>query len=96
MGSFDLDAATAARREAVQEPTEFTWKGEQFSVPNPVLWPLAVQKLLAEGSVVDAMRGIMGDEQYGRFEALGPSLLEVTAVLEAVGKDTGSGDTLGE
>lgn len=94
--TFDLDAAAAARAETRGAPFRFTWRGSEYEVPNQALWPLAAQAALGEGDLLAALRGILGDEQMDRFAATRPTLSDVTALLDALAKDSGTGADSGE
>lgn len=62
--TFDLDAAIA---EAEGEPFEFTFGGEKYRLPySPDLRAVAAME---QGKLTDAMRLLLGSEQWGRLLA---------------------------
>ena len=86
---FDLDAAAAAKREALGEGLTFTWRGEEYTVPPPGAWDFEVQARLSGGYPVPAMTLILGEEQAARYWATRPSITDVTALMEAVSSQSG-------
>ncbi len=68
---FDLDASRAARTEALGEPFAFTSHGETYTMVPPKEWPVQVTAMLAEGDLVGALRGLLGDDQADSFLAGG-------------------------
>jgi hypothetical protein len=92
MATIDLDAARAARAEALkdQEAPTAVFRGEQFTLPLEL--PFGVFLRMAEvredpeqslevlRSVIDTIFG----EDAGRFLALGPSMDDMLALIEAL------------
>lgn len=84
---FDLDALVAQRREAVGgDDVVFTWSGEKYAFPHPLLasdeWKDSVA---AAGSAdVDQVRAMLGDEQYDRFHAAGGQAGFVMMIVQKV------------
>lgn len=91
--TFDMDAARAARAEAVGDPFPFTFGGQAFTIPSPKEWPIEATGSLAVGDVVAAMRLLLG-EQYEAFTLHKPTLADVEDLLGAVAK--WQGISLGE
>ncbi|WP_037065861.1 hypothetical protein [Pseudonocardia acaciae] len=83
---YDLDAIVAQRREAVGgDDIVFTWKGEKFSFPHPLLADDEWKQRIAEAdpddvSQVEAMLG----EQYERFHELGGQAGYVMLIVQQV------------
>lgn len=84
---FDLDALVAQRREAVGgDDIVFTFAGEKFTFPHPLLasdeWK---DEVAAAGQAdVDQVRAMMGDEQYERFHAAGGQAGYVMLIVQKV------------
>jgi len=94
MGTIDLDAISAARREGKDEKPSVKFGGVDFTLPAEM--PFAVVEAVgrmqaAEGDdnaqVADAMadlaRSLFGP-RFREFLDLGPSVQDITALLEAV------------
>jgi hypothetical protein len=72
--SFDLDAIVAQRREATGgDDIVFTWAGQEFRFPHPLLASDEWKEEVAEAGTddVNAVRAMLGEEQYDRFHELG-------------------------
>lgn len=91
--TFDLDAARAARREAVQETFTFKWEGAVYTCLPAKEWPIDVTALLVEGDLSGAVQQILGDEQGERFLATHPSVGDVESLMEALAEFAGFTDT---
>jgi hypothetical protein len=84
---FDLDAIVAQRREAVGgDDIVFTFAGEKFQFPHPLLasdeWK---DEVAAAGQAdVDQVRAMLGDEQYERYHALGGQAGYVMLIVQQV------------
>lgn len=61
---FDLDAVAA---EANGEPFEFTFGGDTYTLPPSV--DLRVVGALTAGDVTDALRRLLGAEQWAKLDA---------------------------
>ena len=84
---FDLDALVAQRREAVGgDDIVFTFGGEKFSFPHPLLatdeWKDRVSE--AGQADVDQVRAMLGDEQYDRYHELGGQAGFVMLIVQEV------------
>ena len=90
--TFDLDAARAQRREAAGDPSEFVFGGDTFTVPPSSEWPISVRDSLTGGDVVAAMKEILG-EQWETFSGHGPTIGDVTALLDWVAGENGMGSS---
>lgn len=88
-GAFDLDAARAARREAVGEPFPFTFGGENFTLPPSKEWPLEATDFLADGHIGPAMKVLLGDRQWATFSALGATVGDLKDLFSALSNWTG-------
>lgn len=88
MAAFDLDAARAARTEAVGEEFTFSLGGEEFTIPPASDWPISVSGDFAEGRLDIAMRGLLGEEAYRRF-APKARLGDLELIFNQVGKTMG-------
>jgi hypothetical protein len=94
----DLDALGAARREALKEAPEVIFKGESFLLPpepdGRIIELLANVALLGEqaddpakmaegaNAIHVLCKSMLGDE-WDRFAALQPSLMDLMALAEA-------------
>jgi hypothetical protein len=92
---FDLDAASAARREAAGEGFKFTWHGEEFSCLSAKEWPITVMADMSKGDLVAGLYGILGDEQGEKFLAGNPTNGDLEDLMTAVAQFSGV-NTLGE
>ena len=88
---FDLDAARAARREAMGDGFAFVFGGQTFTCTPTKEWPVAVLASLSDGDLTGALELILGDEQYQRFMEQQPTSGDVQDLMEALGKDAGVG-----
>lgn len=87
-GAFDLDAARAARREAVGESFPFTFGGVGFTLPPSKEWPLEATDLLADGQIGGAMKVLLGD-QWATFSAQGATVGDLKDLFSALSAWTG-------
>lgn len=86
---FDLDAARAARREAVGEAFTFAWHGEVYTCQPAKEWSINTASALSSGDLVSAIGMILGDEQGPRFLATDPSMGDVEALMDALAEFSG-------
>jgi hypothetical protein len=72
--TFDLDAIVDQRREAVGgDDVVFTWKGETFRFPHPLLAEDEWKERCADADPDDVsqVRAMLGEDEYDRFHGLG-------------------------
>ena len=90
---FDLDAARAARTEALGEPFTFTSYGQTFTAPSPKQWPIQVTAALSNGDLTGALEMLLGPDQSAAFLAAGPVTMgDIEALFTAIAKWAGVGD----
>lgn len=94
---YDLSAIVEQRTEALGgENVEFTFGGETFTMPHPLLaddaWKEAIND--AGDSDVENARAMLGDEQYERFLAAGGRSGYVMLLVQKLVDDTQ--DSVGE
>lgn len=88
--TFDLDAIVDQRREAVGgDDIVFTFKGESYSFPHPLLASDEWKETVAEAGAgdVDQVRAMLGDEQYDKFHAAGGQAGYVMLIVAQVQRD---------
>ena len=78
---FDLNALEVEGENA--EPFEFTYEGESFTMPTAAGMTWQDQLALERADQLEALRLILGDEQYDRFEKLPMSVGRLSALIEA-------------
>lgn len=85
--SFDLDAAVSAESN---QPFDFTFRGQSFSLPLALPVSL-IDKLKAveEDDLPTILRTLLGDEQGSRFIALDPADTHIKALVEEYAKVKG-------
>lgn len=84
---FDLDAIVAQRREAVGgDDIAFTWAGDTYSFPHPLLASDEWKEHCADADPDDVsqVRAMLGDEQYDRFHAAGGQAGFVMLIVQQV------------
>jgi hypothetical protein len=102
MGTVDLDASRAARREADKEPPRLRFGGKEYVLP--IEMPLEVLDELdgfeedmapttMAGAILRICQVLLGDEAYAEFRALRPSLEDVMTLLN--GPENGDGNRTG-
>lgn len=85
--TFDLDAIVEQRREAVGgDDIVFTFKGETFQFPHPLLASDEWKETVADAGAgdVDQVRAMLGDDQYERYHALGGQAGFVMLIVQQV------------
>lgn len=85
--TFDLDAIVDQRREAVGgDDIVFTFKGDTFSFPHPLLASDEWKETVADAGIgdVDQVRAMMGEDQYERFHKLGGQAGFVMLIVQQV------------
>jgi hypothetical protein len=82
---FDLDAARAARREALGDAPEFTFGGNDYKLPVEMSYPAA---MALQAQDVDAgLVHLLGAENYDRFMEEQPSPEDVVALIEWIAEE---------
>ncbi|MBP8535048.1 hypothetical protein [Streptomyces sp. MK37H] len=92
MATFNVNAARAQRLEALGLTWDFEVDGETFSLPTEI--PRRSAHALAElkDNDLDGLLALlMGEESYQRLCQHEVSVLDIAAILEAYGQDTGLG-----
>lgn len=85
---FDADALF---EEVKAKAVTVKFRGEEFDLPFPTLWPDGTLKAASDNDMEGAGRLILGDEQYDRWLALGGN----SGFLQDIVKRT-HGTTMGE
>lgn len=89
---FDLDAAReASLAEVAAVEFTFTFGGDKFTIPTAKDWPLEAQGELARGAARDGLRLMLGD-QWDAFAAKGPTMRDLSLILDAAGEASGLTD----
>lgn len=66
---------------------EFTFEGEDFSIPAVVDWPDEMFEVQTTGDIVGAARAMLGD-QYESYHALGGSAQKLMVLIgHVIGKN---------
>ena len=92
MPTFNVNAARAQRLEALGLAWKFDVDGETFSLPTEI--PRRSAKALSEleDNDLDGLLALlMGKEQYDSFCQHDVSVQDISAILNAYGKETGLG-----
>lgn len=85
---FDLDAVSAARREAAGVGFTFVWHGEEYECLPAKEWPITVTSALATGDLVGGITEILGADGQ-RFIDTKPTAGDVEALLTALAEFSG-------
>jgi len=89
-GRFDLSAASAAAAaESPPVPFEFSYKGEDYTIPPATEWPLSLQAQIAAGDLEGALTGLLGQEPYKRLLADGMTVGELNILFTKIGEASG-------
>jgi hypothetical protein len=75
---FDLDAARAARREALGEAPEFVFGGRTYTLPVELSYTAALS--MYRGDLEAGLAEILGQESYEEFIQEKPSLEDISAL----------------
>lgn len=84
---YDLDAIVAQRREAVGgDEIVFTWAGDKFHFPHPLLAADEWKETCADADPDDVsqVQAMLGEEQYDRFHELGGQAGFVMLIVQQV------------
>lgn len=80
----DLDAARAARAEATAEAPIVRFGGVDYQLPVELPWAMVEAAASGDASgLVDAVKQLLG-EQWGDFQASGPSIADMRILIEHV------------
>lgn len=91
--TIDLDAARAAKAEALGEPFTFTHQQHTFTIPDQAQWPLTVLDLMSDGKIVAALKELLGPDQWTVMQTLPPLTLDdVKTLFDAVASAMGVQD----
>ena len=75
--AFNLDAV-----EADFAPFQFTLAGDTFEMPCLNGLPFDIAQRYQQSTEADALKLLLGDDQWERFTALSPTLAQVRALAE--------------
>ena len=82
---FDLDAARAARREALGDAPEFTWGGNDYKLPVEMSYSAA---MALQANQLDAgLVHLLGADNYDRFMESEPAMEDIVNLIEWIGKE---------
>ncbi|ARX87889.1 hypothetical protein SMD44_07371 [Streptomyces alboflavus] len=88
----DTAAADAAKAEALEQPVIFEHRGLTFELPHPLDMPL---ELLETDDEVEAVRLMLGDEQWQAYKATKPRVRDFGALVDAISEAQGGDDESG-
>ncbi|WP_246430279.1 hypothetical protein [Streptomyces rectiverticillatus] len=81
---------TAAQKEATDEPTMFEHGGIEYTVPAPLDMPVG---LLEATDEIEAIRLILGDDQWTRYKNTGATLRDFQVFADKVAQAAGNADS---
>jgi hypothetical protein len=87
-GLYDLDAAAAAVL-AEARPFEFTFRGENFSIPAQVTWPLETLAKIGTGDIETALSELLGEAEYQRLIRAGAQVAHLNALMDGMAANSG-------
>jgi hypothetical protein len=87
---FDLDAAMEAVL-ADSAPFPFTYKGNTYTVPAQVTWPIDALSALARGELDKTLDTLLGEEAFQKLTADGITVGALNALFEEMAKQAGMG-----
>lgn len=76
----------ALAAEAKDSPIEFEYDNESYVVPHPKFWPLEVAEAQEAGRFAEAVRELLGIEQYKKFKKKPRVLQDLDDIVEAAFK----------
>ncbi|MCD9145173.1 hypothetical protein [Streptomyces albireticuli] len=95
MASFDVNAARAQRLEALGRSWTFRLDEDTFELPTELTRQTARELRDLADDDIDGLLGLLlGGEQFSRLVRHDLTMQDISAILEAYGKETGLG--LGE
>ncbi|MFE5856642.1 hypothetical protein ACFQ61_25975 [Streptomyces sp. NPDC056500] len=95
MARFDVNAARAQRLESVGTTWSFDLDKDTFELPTELSRATARALRELDDNDVDGLLSLlMGEKQFARFEKHDITMQDISAILDAYGKETGLG--LGE
>ncbi|MER5862347.1 hypothetical protein [Kitasatospora sp. NPDC002040] len=90
MARFDVNAARAQRQEALGRSWTFELDEDVFELPTEIGRTVARKLNALDDNDVDGLlRLLLGDKQFARLEDHELTMQDVSAILEAYGKETG-------
>lgn len=87
---INLDQARAARAEASGEPVVLIFKSKKFTLPPEL--PAEFALFADEGKSRESIHALFGEDKAAEFFKLGPSLDDLTALLDNVRTIYGLGE----
>jgi hypothetical protein len=81
--SIDLDAARAARSEALGDKPVVRFAGRDWTLPAELPWAVAEASSGQMGDLVTALKALLGN-QWADFQAETPTVSDMTALVEAI------------
>jgi hypothetical protein len=95
MARYNVNAVRAQRLEAAGQSWEFELDGEVFALPTELPRDILPQLQQLDPNDLDGLlRLLLGEEQFARFARHPASVQDVTALIEAYGREVGM--SLGE
>lgn len=84
--AFDLEAAALAK-EAEAAPFTFTYKGEEYSIPNQAQWPVKAVAAVTSGELREALPELLGEDTARKLLDAGLTLTAMNILFERAGQD---------
>lgn len=81
--------SAAARAEATKTPAEFAYDGEVYSIAPAREWDLDAIEALEDGRTANAVRLILGNEQWRRFRSKPRKLDDLNDLMDEATKAGG-------
>lgn len=82
---LDLDAARAARREALGEAPEFTFGGKTYALPPEMSYSAAIA--LQNNDLDAGLVHLLGPGNYDTFMEGAPAMEDIVALIEWIGEE---------
>ncbi|GAA1152092.1 hypothetical protein F4556_004058 [Kitasatospora gansuensis] len=90
MARFDVNAARAQRQEALGRIWTFELDEDVFELPTELTRKVARKLGQLEDDDVDGLfKLLLGEKQFARFDEHDITMQDISAILEAYGKETG-------
>ncbi|BCJ41676.1 hypothetical protein GCM10010168_53260 [Actinoplanes ianthinogenes] len=74
----------AARAEAADQPTTFSFDGETYTIAPSKDWDLDALDAMEEGQIVKPVKLILGAEQWATFKTKRRTIGDLNAMFEAL------------
>ncbi|MBD0689655.1 hypothetical protein [Streptomyces sp. CBMA123] len=81
-----------AQDEALEQETNFDFRGTEYTIPAPLDMPVEVMELAGSDDTVAMLKALLGEDQWAVFLSEKPKMRDLLEFAEAISEAAGFGE----